>query len=144
MDELAFLAILTLARSCLMPFFTHFGFVIFMDILFVIELVISVSIRALVIEFAFVIVHPVFAKFCFVVKSKVFNILNHLFTWFEVHLFLWSSISYLSEIFVCVLLKLYFLNLLHQLEIRLLIWDEWLENIRSWVHCNFIQLSNTR
>jgi len=80
LDELAFLAILTLARSCLMPFFTHFGFVIFMDILFVIELVISVSIRALVIKFAFVIVHPVFAKFCFVVKSKVFNVLNHLFT----------------------------------------------------------------
>ena len=142
-NELAFLAILTLARSCFMPFFTHFGFVIFVNILLVIELVISVSVCAVVVEFTFVIVHPVFAKFCFVVKSKVFDILYHLFPRFEIHLFLWSSISHLSEILICVLLKLYFLNLLHQLEIRLLIWNKWLENISSWIHCNLVQLSNT-
>jgi len=137
-NELTLLAILALTRCCFMPFFAHFCFVIFVDVWSIIDLSITMSICAISFEFTRVILHPVFAKFSLVVKSKVFNILYHLFSGFKVHLLLGSSISLRTEIVIWVLLTLNFLNLLHQLIVRLLIREERLESASRRVHSNFV------
>jgi len=113
-DELALLAILALSRCCFMPLFTHFRLVIFVNIRSIIDLLITMGVRAVSFKFTGVVLHPVFAKFCLVIQSKVFNVFNHFFSGLKVHLLLRSSISLrAAEIIIGILLTLNFLNLLH-------------------------------
>ena len=127
-----------------MPFFAHFGLVIFVNVWSIIELIITMSISTIVIEFTRVVFHPVFAKFSLIIKSKVFNILYHFFSGFKVHLFFRSAISLWAEIVIYVLLSLNFLNLLHQLVVRMLSREERLESVSCRIHSEFIQLSYAR
>jgi len=144
MNELALLAILALSRCCFMPFLTHFSFVILVNIRSIIQLRITMSICTVSFKFTRLVLHPVLAKLSFIVKSKVFNILNHLFSALKIHLLLGSSISLRSKLIILVLLALNFLNLLHKLIIWMLTWEERLKGIDSWVHSEFIQLSYAR
>jgi hypothetical protein len=127
-----------------MPFFAHFSLVIFVNVWSIIELIIAMSISAIMIEFTCVVFHPVFAKFSLIIESKVFNILDHFFSRFKVHLFFRSTISLWAEIIIWVLLALNFLNLLHQLIVRMLTREERLESVSARIHSEFIQLAYAR
>lgn len=112
-DKLALLAILALSRCCFMPFLAHFSLIILVYMRLAVQLRITMSVSAIFIEFTHVVLHPVLAKFSLVVQSEVFNIFNHLFSAFEVHLFLGSTISVWRKLVILILLALNFLNLLH-------------------------------
>jgi hypothetical protein len=77
--KLALFAVTALSWSLYVPLFAHFRLVVFMDVLFHVQLANAVSVGTFVIEFAIAFFCEVFAKLGFVVYAKIFDVLDHLF-----------------------------------------------------------------
>lgn len=93
MNELALASVGTSTWSLNVPLLANFSFVILVALSLLIQLMDSMGVSALVIEFTDPSCHEIFAKLSLVIKPEVLNILYHGFSRGEVHLLLWPILS---------------------------------------------------
>lgn len=98
-DELALVAVSTLARGINVPLLAHFSLIVLVGVaLFDDQLDVAMSVGTLSLELTTARPHVVLAQLSLVIDAKVFNILDHFLPRCEVHLFL-LSLLLLSSFF---------------------------------------------
>lgn len=93
MNELALVSVGASTWSLNVPLLANFSFVILVGLCLLIQLMDSMGVGALVIEFTDSSCHEIFAKLSLVIKPEVLDILYHGFSRGEIHLLFLSILS---------------------------------------------------